>query len=362
MISSEALLAEMGERPRILVIRRDNIGDLVCTTPALTLLRRRFPAAHIAALVNSYNAPVLRGNPDVDEVFAYVKGKHVDDGRLPLLAWLGKLRLLRAIRTRRFDLAVLATAFPTPGWLRLARASGARHVLAAVAPSAPLPRGVDLPVQRNHRFDGRHAVEQTALLLAPLGIDETPPALTLRPGASAGTAANLPPSASDRRRPLIGLHISARKPKQRWPVERFCALMRALARAIDCEFALFWAPGAADDPRHAGDDDKAQVLARSSAGLPLHALPTRSLEELIAGLAAVDLLVCSDGGAMHLAAALGKPIICFFGNSDPRTWHPWGVPHRVLQPASEDVADVPVEQACAAVLELLDGAGREPRP
>lgn len=358
MNSTDAIVTELGERPRILVIRRDNIGDLVCTTPALTLLRRRFPAAHIAALVNSYNAPVLHGNPDVDEVFAYVKGKHVQDGRLPLFAWLGKLRLLHAIRARRFDLAILATAFPTPGWLRLARASGARHVLAAVAPHAPVPHGVDLPVRRDHRFDARHAVEQTALLLAPLGIEAVPPRLTLRPVQPVGLQQGSP----DRRLTRIGLHISARKPKQRWPEERFVALMHALAGATDCEFVLFWAPGAANDPRHPGDDDKAMALLERCDGLHVHARSTHSLEELIAGLAELDLLVCSDGGAMHLAAALGKPIVCFFGNSDPRTWHPWGVAYRVLQPASEDVIDVTVEQACSATLELLRAADPEPQP
>ncbi|MCC6786039.1 MAG: glycosyl transferase, partial [Planctomycetes bacterium] len=58
--------------------------------------------------------------------------------------------------------------------------------------------------------------------------------------------------------------------------------------------------------------------------------------------------VCSDGGAMHVAAALGKPIVCFFGNSDATLWRPWGVPHALLQPASRDVADVGVDQALAA--------------
>ena len=61
------------ETPNILVIRRDNIGDLVCTTPLITALRQRFPKAWIGALVNSYNARVLDGNPDQDEVFIYTK-------------------------------------------------------------------------------------------------------------------------------------------------------------------------------------------------------------------------------------------------------------------------------------------------
>ena len=61
---------------KILVIRRDNIGDLVCTTPLFAALRARYPQAHIAALVNSYNAAVLEGNRDVDAVYAYTKLKH----------------------------------------------------------------------------------------------------------------------------------------------------------------------------------------------------------------------------------------------------------------------------------------------
>ena len=61
---------------KILIIRRDNIGDLACTTPAIAVLRQHFPEAEIGALVNSYNAEVLRGNPNVDHVFVYQKLKH----------------------------------------------------------------------------------------------------------------------------------------------------------------------------------------------------------------------------------------------------------------------------------------------
>jgi len=347
--------ALLGSQPRILVIRRDNIGDLVCTTPALSLLRRRYPQAYIAALVNSYNAPVLSGNPDLDEVFAYVKGKHVDPGGTRFAAWMGKLRLIRAIRKRRFDVAFVAATVPTAGWIRLARLSGARYVLAAVPADGPVPRGVNLPVRRGGDFERRHMVEQIALLLAPLGIDEAPPGLTVCPDGSA-TARVVGALRGIRIAPgrlRIGVHISARKPRQRWSAERFASLMVSLHAATQCGFALFWAPGPANDPRHPGDDEKAAAIVGACKGLPLLPVPTHTLDQLIAGLATVDALVCSDGGAMHLAAALGKPIVCFFGNSDPGTWRPWGVPHRVLQPASGDVPDVTVEQAREAALELF---------
>lgn len=345
---------DLGERPRILVIRRDNIGDLLLTTPALSLLRQRYPRAHIAALVNTYNAPVLRGNPDLDEIFTYTKAKHRAAGESLVSAWCGKWRTMREIRGRRFDLAIVATAAPTPGWLQLARASRARHTLAAVA-AVGAPTGVDLPVVRDARFDGRHAVEQTALLLTALGIDAPPGQLTLCPEPHAlaaaerlWAAAGFAPGAV-----RLGIHISARKPRQRWPAERFPRLMRRLHEATGCVFALFWSPGAANDPRHPGDDELAQAVLRESTGIPVLPMPTQQLDELVAGLATVHSVVCSDGGAMHIAAALGKPMVCFFGNSDPALWHPWGVAYRLLRPASETVADITLEEAEEAVLEML---------
>src|SRR3954470_12201476 len=65
---------------KILVVRRDNIGDLVCTTPLFSALRRNHPDAWIGALVNSYNAPVLDRNPHLDAVISYSKLKHLAEG------------------------------------------------------------------------------------------------------------------------------------------------------------------------------------------------------------------------------------------------------------------------------------------
>ena len=82
------------------------------------------------------------------------------------------------------------------------------------------------------------------------------------------------------------------------------------------------------------------------------------LRELIGAFAACDAVVTPDGGAMHLAAGLGKPIVCFFGDASPERWRPWGVPHEVLQPASRDVADLGVDEAVAATAHLLRAAIR----
>jgi ADP-heptose:LPS heptosyltransferase len=83
--------------------------------------------------------------------------------------------------------------------------------------------------------------------------------------------------------------------------------------------------------------------------------PTQTLPELIAALTECDALICADGGAMHLGAGLGLPIVCLFGNSGATRWHPWGVPYRLLQKPSFDVADIGVDEVVTAFNALKAG-------
>jgi ADP-heptose:LPS heptosyltransferase len=339
--------------PRFLVIRRDNIGDLVCTTPLIAALRRARPDAFIAALVNSYNREVLDGNPDLDRVFAYGKAKH-RGGRESLAGtYARRVGLVLELRRERFDYAVLAAPGFQPRSLRLARLAGVRHVIGFTEGGGRAERRIDLAVPYGPPA-ARHEVEDVLRLLAPLAIAAPEPVLRAVPDPDlaatmrANLASRLP---GDGR--VVALHLSARKPSQRWPVERFAALARALHERDRARFVLLWAPGSERNPRHPGDDEKARSLVRMVDGLPVLPVPTFRLAELIAALSVCDAVVCSDGGAMHLAAALGKPIVCFFGDSTPSRWRPWRVAHELLQPPSRDVSDVPVPDVLAAFERLL---------
>ena len=313
---------------RILVVRRDNIGDLVCTTPLLTALRKRFPEAWIGALVNSYNAPVLQGNPDVSQVFSYRKLKHREAGDTLLSTVWTRFRLIAALRRMKPDYVLLAgNAARASG---LARMLGAKAVIGMAGPEDPAEPG-----------QGSHEVEITFSLARKLGVTGDPPAPTVVPDEAVVECLRREIAArlSGAKR-LVGVHISARKPSQRWPIERYAELIRAIARQPDTGVLLFWSPGPESDARHPGDDEKAQALALDLRALPLHPVPTPGLSVLIAGLSICDRVICSDGGAMHLAAALGRPIVCLFGKSEAARWHPWAVPHVLLQPPSREVRDV----------------------
>ena len=80
---------------------------------------------------------------------------------------------------------------------------------------------------------------------------------------------------------------------------------------------------------------------------------TPDLRTLIAALSLARLVVCPDGGAMHVAAALGKPVVALFGDSPVDRWRPWGVPHRILRPDTHDLADLPLEPVLEAFAELV---------
>lgn len=317
----------------ILVIRRDNIGDLVCTTPLFSALRRHYPDARIEALVNSYNAPIIRHNPEIDQVHIYRKAKHRQAGESRFSIWAETLRLIIRLRKTRFDLIIVATPGHQPGAVKFAHWIGARQIIAYAGDDANAATG--------------HEAEQVMRLLRPLGINEPPGALQLRadPRLAAAIAVPVPIQTPS---PLIGLHISARKPRQRWPIERFAELAHHLHARHGARFLLFWSPGAEDHPQHPGDDEKAARLFALCQTLPLAGCRTERLDELIAGLSLCDRVICSDGGAMHIAAGLGKPIVCFFGNSGAERWHPWGVSHELLQPPSQNVADITVDEALSA--------------
>jgi len=327
---------------RVLVIRNDNIGDVLCTTPALAALRRRSPTAHVAILVASYSREALAGNPDVDEVLAYTKHKHRADGRR-LAAWRELARVFAGVRARRYDVAVAMRAHFTGslGWLaflsgapvRIGYAPPPRHPLRfSITHPIPLPAGP------------AHEVERCLRLLEPLGVRDERPALVLARDAAAEAAMG----ESLRRRgapaggPLVALHVSSRR-ANRWPADRFAAL-GDWAAARGATVVLLEPPGEAEAVRAVGEKMAYRPVVQ----------PTRSLGELAACLAQCRLCVCCDGGAMHVAAAVGTPTVAIFGAADPRRWAPWGAGHRVLW--RDGIAEaVTLEEARQAVAEAWDG-------
>lgn len=334
---------------RILVVRRDNIGDLVCTTPLFAALRQAFPDAHLAALVNSYNGPVLTGNPALDAVHPYLKLKHREAGTTRRRALLDRLKLIATLRRSRFDLAILARAGFDRHGLNFLRWLGIPHVIGYGPGDAPWGLTMPLVPPDNETL---HEVEAVQGLLRPLGIPAVPGPLQLYPDPIRREAL--------RHRfggglPLVAVHISAREPDRRLSPEKWRAVLEGLDAALPgYRPVLFWSPGAGDDPRHPGDDALAARLLAETVGLGVVPAPTAALPELMDGLAACNLFIGADGGAMHVAAGVGLPTVALFENSPYklRHWHPWKIPHRIVASPTFPVGDINPTAILAAASEL----------
>ncbi len=331
-----------GRVRKILVVRNDNIGDVICTTPALTALRRRFPTVHLAILVASYGREAVAGNPDLDEVLAYTKHKHRADASR-LAAWGDMARLVAAIRARRYDVAVAMRAHFTGslGWLTFLSGAPCR-IGYAPPPGHPLRFCITHPVPLP--TEPAHEVERCLRLLEPLGVRAENPTLMLPRDVMAEAAArdSLRRQGASAEGSLVAFHVSSRR-ANRWPADRFAALAD-WAAARGAGVVLVEPPGEAAEVR---------AVAARMTHTPI-VQPTRSLGELAALLAQCRLCVCCDGGAMHVAAAVGTPTVAIFGAADPRRWAPWGRGHRVLWRDGNAEA-VTLEEAQAAVAGVWNG-------
>lgn len=341
---------------RILIIRRDNIGDLVCTTPLIRALRVRYPQARIYALVNSYNAPILDGHPDVDRIYSYTKAKHREGRQTLADVYLRRVITLWRLRRERVEYALIAGAHHLPRALRLARLVRPQHIIGFTEPGYRSVKHIDMGIPYTLPKP-MHEVEDIFRLLAPLGIVGRPPTMLLRPSpaevAFAGRALEqFGPVAG---KTVVGFHISARKPSNRWPAERFVELINNIHHRHDAVSMLFWSPGSSENPWHPGDDDKAEAILAQCRGLRIIPYRTDHLNQLVGGLASCSHVICSDGGAMHIAAAVGANLVCLFGGTDPARWHPWRSRHVLLRPDSRRVEDISADDALQALEQLWDG-------
>lgn len=331
---------------KILFIRRDNIGDLVCTTPAIRAVRNAFPGARIGVLVNHYNADALAGNPDVDVLHIYRKAKHVPgEGRLRV--YLERVARFREIRRERYDVAV-GCGNPSVRVARIAFATGARRRIGYVVPGEGTFHYYNTPVPFGS--EPAHEVERTFRLLGPMGIAGPPGRMVAvpDPGESARFRVAREAFATGRGKPLLAVSISVRIRQNRWPEEKFVAFIEKTLKEGRLGVLLLWAPGGRDNPAFPGDDERASRIAAHFSGRIL-VWPTPTVSALIAAIAGADIVLTLDTGSLHLAAACGKPTAALMMRRKVDTWSPWGVPAEVVPAEKEEVGDLSVDAVFGAV-------------
>jgi heptosyltransferase-1 len=303
---------------RILLIKPSSLGDIVHALPVLAGLRTAYPQAHIAWLVGNAFAPLLAGHPLLDEVIPFDRRRY---GRM-LRSWASGVDFLRFVgdlRRRRFDLVVDLQGLVRSGFLSWV--SGARRRVGFAAARELAWAFYTQRVRCATRE--MHAVDKNLHLAHAIGLPVDPPTfpLGLREEELAAFRARLAGIAG---RP-IG-HFIAVLPGARWETKRWRA--DRLAELLDrLQVDGFPPPMLLGSPADRTYTDA--ILAACSVPV-IDWVGQTSLRELAAALALADLVICYDSGPMHIAAALGKPIVAIFGPTNPVRTGPYCRSARVV--------------------------------
>jgi heptosyltransferase-2 len=306
---SAAGAARLQPEPRRILVREVNwLGDLVLSLPALRAVRHTWPQAHLAVLVRRDLAGFFDGARWIDEVIPF--GVSLGLGGLR-----DRLRIIGAIRAGRFDLAILfPNSFESALWTTLGRVPRrAGYRTDARGPMLTIGATPSAAAMQAHQ--ARYWLEMVASTVGADG-DESDFALD---ADEANLARMREWLAAKRKRPgtpLVALAPGAAYgPAKQWPVDHFAELINHLAHRPGAECVIVGAPG-----------ERAlceRIAANSSAGAIVAAGET-GIGELVALLALTDGFVGNDSGAMHLAAALGKPAVGIFGSTNPKRTGPMG--------------------------------------
>lgn len=336
---------------KILVVKRDKIGDMLLTTAVLGWLRRMLPEAEIHVLANDYNSWVLTGNPDVDRIWS-VPRVRARGGLGAANVWR-TLWMLWRLRRIRFDWVLVGNGEESPRAIKRGLSVRGERTVAYSATPARWPGLTDALPPPNDL----HETQRIANLALPMGLPppkQLPaPCYVLPASGQAFASAWL---AGHRLAPFgyMVLGLGARRAKKQASTRQVLDWSAHAAQRWGLKTVFIWTPGKSDDPNYPGDDDVAEpVLAAASP----HIIPFRGpLHEAIALIWQARLSLFPDSGLMHFAAASPGGVLGFFAERDaspsPVQWAPVGPRARWLE-AAHRVADLGDDQVFAQLDELI---------
>ena len=309
----------------ILIIKLSSLGDVIHALPALRTLRRLYPKAHIAWVVEEKCKDLLYNNPDLDELIVvrtlYWR-RHWN-----LQSWRELKACLKLLR-KRFDLVIDLQGLIKTGVI-------------AFLTQSPRIIGFDKQDCRERPnawfthetipYMGKkvHVVDRYLAMIQALGAEEVCKEfpLAVPEEAEANIEAYLQANPELTAKPMVAIHHGVGFPTKRWPIERFAQLGDRISKELGFNVLLTWGPG---------EEETVNQLAAMMKE-KYWVSPKNTLHESIHMLKRMSLCIGCDTGPMHLSAAQGVPTVSLFGPTNPVYSRPHGSHHEVvvkLQPCS----------------------------
>jgi ADP-heptose:LPS heptosyltransferase len=292
------------DNKKILLVRNDNVGDLICTTPAIEALRKQYPSAKIDIVVNSYNYDAIYNNPYVDNIYCYTKPKHKKSFIDKLKAALGKIKIILDIKKENYDAVVVFRSGYSRSAELFANITKAKYKVGVKDPKSKDNFNIHIDVDPNS-----HEVEFCFDCLKSFGVTNQ----------GENTYYYIDDKISNKYikyKDHILFHISSRIKENQYSKENF----KKLIDKLDMNNILISA-----EPI---DFDAARWLDNNTNATFVQ---TSSLQDLGGIIKNVKLFITLDGGAMHLGPAVGTKTISISGKTNMDKWYPWAYKHLVIQ-------------------------------
>ena len=330
-----------GDVRKILVLELWHIGDVVLATPVLQQLRVMYPDARITLLAKNHALELLQHSPLVDEIVAFdfpwtaMKRKYS-----PSRYDASSIRdIVRQLREKEFDLSIDCRMDLRSNLLT--KSIGARRRIGYDfgGGSFLLTDAVTAPPADQHKVDDWNG------LLAPLKSDArrstepVSPSLAVTDAERAEARRVLEMYEISESDVVVGIHPGGSHEAKRWPADNFAEVGRALAERHGCKLIVFVDPEGCGSDIHVG---RGAAFVRTS------------IREMMALFTQCDAVICNDSGPMHIAAALGIPVVAVFRTGNPKAYGPRGLNHIVLGNGS--VSGVPSHVAVEDVLAAAESA------
>jgi predicted lipopolysaccharide heptosyltransferase III len=284
------------------------IGDVLLATPTVRAIKAARPNVRVTMMVNRGTEDVLSGNPDLHEIMVLDKG-----------SLAAQSRLIAGLRARQFDTVIDLT-------------DGDRSAFLTRVSGAPVRIGFNDEHRWRGRYytdvvqpipDLRHRIDRDLEALKPLSLaaDSKDPQLWLTPEEKNSADQLLDELGIQRLQPMVILQPGARYWFKAWPPERFAELADRLTSQSGYQVLI----GGSGQ-----DIDLAQQIRQMAKSSPIIMAGRTTIKQFAAIAKKSALFVGSDSGAMHIASAVGTPVVALFGPSNPREWGPRGGPVEVL--------------------------------
>ncbi len=319
---------------RILFVRLSALGDCIASMPVLCALRRRFPKAHIAWLIQDNYLPIIQNLEMIDEAIVFPRARWRKQAPFRV-NWGEAFHIIRQLRMRHFDLVMDVqsnTKSSVLSWL-----SGAKyHVGHGRGQSKEISHWfIKTPVAPDSNEP--HIVLRSLKLLEPIGLRVETPEFSLPTDA----AANFRMTQWLERIKLAPKFYCLLAPfcsttAKEWPPDKFTALARLLANH-EVPVVVLNAPGR---------EDTVKQIVESANSPFVHAGPPTSILEMVELIRMAKGAVGGDTGPMQIAGALGVPSVAFFGPTDPNRTGPWGL----FDALDMDVAEGPAFDAITTAM------------